>query len=79
MTRWSSEGAGLTLSPRMTYLSAMASVIDQRDKLDAEPVATEAGYDVWKRAKIERGLEQSRNRSAMIPVDQVLRNLSLEG
>ncbi len=57
----------------------MASVADQRDKLDAEPVTTEAGYDAWKRAKIVRGLEQSRNRSAMIPVDQVLRNLTLEG
>lgn len=64
---------------RMRYLSSMASVVDQRDKLDAEPVATEAGYDAWKRAKIERGLEQSRDRAAMIPVDQVLRNLSLEG
>lgn len=62
---------------RMRYLSSMASVVDQRDKLDAEPVATEAGYDAWKRAKIERGLEQSRDRAAMIPVDQVLRNLSL--
>lgn len=57
----------------------MASVVDQRDKLDAEPALAEVGYDVWKRAKIERGLEQSRDRAAMIPVDQVLRNLSLEG
>ena len=64
---------------RMRYLSSMAYVVDQRDKLDAEPVVTEAGYDAWKRAKIERGLEQSRDRAAMIPVDQVLRNLSLEG
>ena len=63
----------------MTYLLDMALVIDQRDKLDAEPAVTEAGYDAWKRAKIERGLEQSRDRSTMIPVDQVLRNLSLEG
>lgn len=63
----------------MPYLFNMASVIDRRDKLDAEPVATEAGYDAWKRAKIERGLEQSRDRSVMIRVEQVLRNLSLEG
>jgi hypothetical protein len=60
---------GLTLPLRMRYPSSMASVVDQRDKLDAEPVATEAGYDAWKRAKIERGLEQSRDRAAMIPVD----------
>ncbi|WP_277286921.1 hypothetical protein [Sphingomonas aquatilis] len=57
----------------------MASVVDQRDKLDAEQVATEAGYDAWKHAKIERGLDQSRDRSAMIPVDQVLRTPSLKG
>ena len=63
----------------MPYVSDMASVIDQRDKLDAEPAATEAGYDAWKRTTIERGLEQSRDRSAMIPVEQVLRNLALEG
>ncbi len=72
------ESAGLTLRPRMTYLPAMASVVNQRDKLDAEPVTTEAGYEAWKRAKIERGLEQSRDRSAMIPVDQVWRDLKLE-
>lgn len=63
----------------MQYLSDMASVIDQRDKLDAEPVVTEAGYDAWKRAKIERGLEQSRDRLTIIPVEQVLRNLSRKG
>lgn len=73
------RGADLTLQPRMTYLSAMASVVDQRDKVYAEPVATEAGYEAWKRAKIERGMAQSRDRPAMIPLDQVLRNLSLEG
>ncbi len=39
----------------------------------------EPGYAAWKRAKVKRGLEQSRDRSAMIPVEQVLRNLSLEG
>ena len=67
------------MRPWMKYNYGMASVVGQRDKLDAEPVTTEAGYDAWKRAKIERGLEQSRHRPAMIPVDQVLRNLLLEG
>jgi hypothetical protein len=33
------------------------------------------GYEAWKRAKIERGLAQSRDRAAMIPVETVLRNL----
>ncbi|MCP3734816.1 hypothetical protein M9979_08025 [Sphingomonas sp. RP10(2022)] len=39
---------------------------------------TEPGYAAWKRAKIERGLTQSRDRSAMIPVEQVWRDLKLE-
>jgi hypothetical protein len=39
----------------------------------------EPGYAAWKRAKTERGLEQSRDRSVMIPVEQVLRDLSLDG
>jgi hypothetical protein len=40
--------------------------------------ATEPGYAAWKQAKIERGLEQPRDRSAMIPVEQVWRDLKLE-
>ncbi len=36
----------------------------------------ERSYDAWKRAKIERGLVQARDRSAMIPIEQVLRDLS---
>jgi len=43
-----------------------------------EGAATEQGYVAYKRAKIDRGLEQSRDRSAMIPVDQLLRALSLD-
>lgn len=33
------------------------------------------GYAAWKRAKIERGLAQSRDRTAMIPAEIVLRQL----
>ena len=32
-------------------------------------------YDAWKRAKIERGVAQARNRSMLIPIEQVLREL----
>lgn len=35
------------------------------------------GYDGWKRAKIERGLVQARDRSAMIPADEVLRGFGM--
>ena len=36
----------------------------------------ERGHDSWKRAKIERGLAQAQDLSAMISVEQVLRDLS---
>ncbi|MFS0773551.1 hypothetical protein [Sphingomonas sp. 1P08PE] len=62
-----------------TYYAGMASSIDQREKVEPEPASQDAGYDAWKRAKVERGLAQSRDRATMIPVEQVLRDLSLEG
>ena len=36
------------------------------------------GYSTWKRAKIERGLEQSHDRSRMIPVERLWVDLGLE-
>ena len=39
----------------------------------------EPGYAVWEREKIERGLAQSRDRAVMIRVEQVWRDLKLEG
>lgn len=36
------------------------------------------GYDDWFRAKVERALEQSRDRSKMIPAEEVWRRLGLE-
>ena len=47
--------------------------------LPEDPQWDQAGYDAWKRAKIERGLEQSRDRSGMISVEQLWRDLKLEG
>ncbi len=46
------------------------------DLPDNDGEAIQPGYAAWKRAKIERGLEQARNRSAMIAVEQVWRNLT---
>ncbi|HXH17048.1 MAG TPA: hypothetical protein VNJ10_13050 [Sphingomonas sp.] len=46
--------------------------MNERDKVRL----VDRGYDAWKRAKIERGLAQAQDRSAMIPVEQVLRDLS---
>ena len=57
----------------------MKPVSDQSEKLKEDAGAVERGYTAWKRAKIERGLAESRDRDAMIPVEQVLRDLSLEG
>jgi hypothetical protein len=37
----------------------------------------ECDYDAWKRAKIERGMTQARDRSMMIPIEQVLRELTV--
>ncbi|WP_203310239.1 hypothetical protein [Sphingomonas beigongshangi] len=34
--------------------------------------ARDGGYAAWKRAKIERGLAQCRDRSAMIPADAIV-------
>lgn len=53
-------------------------MIDEREKLEPEAGPVERGYDVWKRAKIERGLAESRDRDAMIPIEEVWRDLSLE-
>jgi hypothetical protein len=42
----------------------------------ANDEAIEPSYDAWFRAKVARSLEQNRDRAAMIPVEQVLRDLS---
>ncbi len=54
----------------------MATHPNHDDAVSETPA--EPGYAAWKRAKIERGLEQSRDRAAMISVDQIWRDLTLE-
>ncbi len=56
----------------------MKPAVDPRDKTDEVEMAPERGYDAWKRVKIERGLAQAEDRDAMIPVEQILRDLRLE-
>lgn len=56
----------------------MKPTVDPRDKTEAVEMPAERGYDAWKRGKIERGLAQAKDRSAMIPVEQILRDLRLE-
>lgn len=48
------------------------------EKLSEAVGAPERGHDAWKRAKIEKGLEQSKDRDAMIPVSRILRDFGLE-
>ncbi len=48
------------------------------EKLSEAGGTPERGYDAWKRAKIEKGLEQAQDRDAMIPVAQILRDFGLE-
>lgn len=54
----------------------MQPVSDLDDKLEADGGAVDRGYDAWFRAKVEKALEQSRDRSAMIPIDRVWRDFS---
>lgn len=53
-----------------------SSIPAERIIIDEAP--TERGYAAWKQAKIERGKAQAMDRSAMIPADQVWRDLGLE-
>ncbi len=48
------------------------------DRMTESGGTTARGYAGWKRAKIEAGLAQSRDRAAMIPVEQIWRDLKLE-
>ncbi|HEU0065611.1 MAG TPA: hypothetical protein VFQ57_00055 [Sphingomonas sp.] len=52
----------------------MAAIVDAREKLEDAAGAIDGGYAAWKRAKIERGLAQSQDRDALIPIEQLLRD-----
>lgn len=55
----------------------MASKVDQHHEPEGGAGGSDLGYAAWKRAKIERGLAQSRDRATMIAAEQVLRDLKL--
>jgi hypothetical protein len=57
----------------------MKPATDPIVKTDESDAPLERGYDAWKRAKIERGLAQAKDREAMIPVERILGDLGLEG
>lgn len=57
----------------MQYMDRMKPATDPRDKIAETDAPVERGYEAWKRAKVERGLEQARDRGKMIPVEQLLR------
>ncbi len=56
----------------------MKPSLPDRDKLEADGGALEAGYAEWKRAKVERGLAESRLRESLIPIEQIWNDLKLE-
>jgi hypothetical protein len=41
-------------------------------------VPIETGHAKWKRIKVERGLEQAKDRDSMIPAERIWRHLGLE-
>ncbi|MEG3181237.1 hypothetical protein [Sphingomonas sp. LT1P40] len=53
----------------------MKVVTRPADKIDGAEDVADCGYDAWKRAKVEGGLAQAQDRSAMIPVERLLRDL----
>lgn len=52
----------------------MAMHAQERGGPEPDGMADE-GHDAFVRAKVRRGLEQSRDRAAMIPIEQVWRDL----
>jgi hypothetical protein len=48
------------------------------DKIEEGGAPADPGYDAWKRQRIERAKAQAEDRQAMIPAEQVWRDLGLE-
>jgi hypothetical protein len=55
-----------------------AKVTVDPGKVADEPGSVEKGYAAWKRAKVERGLTQAKDRDSLIPAQQVWREFDLE-
>ncbi len=72
------DGVRLTEKSILRYDRLMATHVDEFEKLEADRGTVDHGYESWKRAKVERGLRQAQDRSSMIPVEQVLRDLTID-
>lgn len=59
----------------MSYIAAMATRASLQPEAESDKSAA-AEHDAFVRAKVRRGLEQSRDRAAMIPVEQAWRDLT---
>lgn len=57
----------------------MKPALEPRDKVAETNAPAEHGHAAWKRAKVERGLAQAKDRDAMIPVERILRDFKLDG
>lgn len=49
------------------------------EMLEESGLPPEPGYEEWKLEKIRRGQAEAKDRSKMIPAEQVWRELGLEG
>lgn len=56
----------------------MKSAASAADKLEEAGSPADPGYDAWKRSKVERAKAEATDRQAMIPAEQVWRDLGLE-
>ena len=56
----------------------MASNAQAPEQPQAGVEGHDSEHDAWMRAKVEIGLAQSRDRTAMIPIEQVWRDLTVE-
>lgn len=61
----------------MVYIAGMKPVADLHDKVEETDDPAERGYAAWKRAKVERGLAQAKDRGAMIPVERIVTDFKL--
>lgn len=72
------EQGELARGPMEAHNTVMKPNQPLSEKLSETGGTPERGYDAWKRAKVEKGLEQSKDRGAMIPVSRILRDFGLE-
>ena len=70
-----SSRPALTSAQGKGYVLGMAARAQDWERSDAENAAGPA-HDDFVKAKVRKGLEQSRDRAAMIPIEQAWRDLT---